>query len=87
MKFRINNMNMLLKKFCKLQAKYDVLDFSRQINDHLNDHRISIDQWISRTARYMSYPESGYMLVKFGVNPFISFEIMALNVILFEWPI
>ena len=30
----------------------------------------------------MLYPELGYMLFKFGVNPFVSFEIMAQNVIL-----
>ena len=35
----------------------------------------------------MLSPELNYIQVKFGVNPFISFEVTGQNVILYRWSI
>ena len=43
--------------------------------------------WISKSALYMLSPELNYIQVKFGVNPFISFELTGENVILYRWSI
>ena len=46
----------------------------------------SIDTWISKTVTFMLYPELSYILLKFGVNPLMSSEVMSQNVICSDDP-